>query len=151
MLGGPSDSAPPSRAQYELVGTLALCPPYGLRIHTLEQTSFPRLFCVTAASASEVRDGRSSFVGWAKERSDVPTIYPRSSRKMVGTLALCPPYALPADLLAAQAQIPCRVCDKSTRRQITSDFPKSRQALHAKIFRFRICPNQPHNSARLTR
>src|SRR5256885_2190933 len=33
-----------------------------------------------------------SLVGWAKARSDVPTIYRRHSTKMVGTLALCPPY-----------------------------------------------------------
>ena len=34
--------------------------------------------------------------------------------------------------------------------QITSDFPKLRQAREAKIFCFRSHPNQPHNSARLT-
>jgi hypothetical protein len=60
-------------------------------------------------------------------------------------------HALQTDLLAAQAQIPCTIRGKSTRRQFTSDFQKLRQALRAKIFRFRICPNQPHNSARLTR
>ena len=30
------------------------------------------------------------IVGWAKERSDVPTI--RDVLVMVGTLSLCPPY-----------------------------------------------------------
>ena len=38
----------------------------------------------------------------------MPTIYPRSSRKMVGTLRFAHPTGLPADLLAAQAQIPYR-------------------------------------------
>jgi len=31
-------------------------------------------------------------VGWAQERSDVPTIYQRARCEMVGTLTLCPPY-----------------------------------------------------------
>ena len=34
--------------------------------------------------------------------------------------------------------------------QITSDFPKSRQAQESKIFCFRSDPNQSHNFARLT-
>jgi hypothetical protein len=38
----------------------------------------------------------------------MPTIYPRSSRKMVGTLRFAHPTGLPADLLTAQAQIPYR-------------------------------------------
>jgi hypothetical protein len=41
--------------------------------------------------------------------------------------------------------------DKSTRRQITSDFQKSRQARESKIFRFTCRANQRHVSARLTR
>jgi hypothetical protein len=81
----------------------------------------------------------------------MPTIYPRSSRKMVGTLRFAHPTGLPADLLAAQAQIPHTVRDKSTRRQITSDFQKQRQPLPAKIFRFRLHPNHRHNSARPAR
>ncbi len=40
--------------------------------------------------------------------------------------------------------------DKSTQRQITSDFPKLCQARESKIFRFRSHANQSHNSARLT-
>src|SRR6476659_11420922 len=40
-----------------------------------------------------------------------------------------------------------RNSDKSTRRQITSDFPKSCQARESKIFRFRSDANQSHNSA----
>ena len=43
-----------------------------------------------------------------------------------------------------------RNCDKSTRRQITSDFPKSCQARESKIFCFRSDPNHLHNFARLT-
>ena len=85
----------------------------------------------------------------------MPTIYPRSSRKLVGTALRALPTlrscVLRTDLLAAQAQIPCTSATNQHDGQITSDFPKSRQALRAKIFRFRIYPNQPHNSVRLTR
>jgi hypothetical protein len=31
-------------------------------------------------------------VGWAKERSDVPTIHPSSTRRDGGHASLCPPY-----------------------------------------------------------
>jgi len=64
---------------------------------------------------------------------------------MVGTLRFAHPTGLICLLYKR------KICDKLTRPQITSDFQKLRQALRAKIFRFRIYPNQPHNSARLTR
>ena len=45
----------------------------------------------------------------------MPTIYHQARFWMVGTLALCPPYGLRADLLRAQAQLCAAACDKSTR------------------------------------
>ena len=103
-------------------------------------------------SRAQLGRRQGSFVGWAKaqlRRARHQALRPR----LVGTLALCPPYgsALRLICLPRKRRFCAAVCDKSTRRQITSDFQKSRQALRAKIFRFRICPNQPHNSARLTR
>jgi hypothetical protein len=92
----------------------------------------------------------------------VPTIHRQTHCKMVGTLppslvelrrdkCTLPTLLQRSDLLLVQAQIPCTNRDKSTRLQITSDFPKSRQVLRTEIFRLTRSPNQPHNSARLTR
>ena len=74
----------------------------------------------------------------------------RFCASMVGTLSLCPPYALRTDLLYAQAQSRCATAATRHDRQITSDFQKSCQARESKIFRFRSHPNQSHNSFRLT-
>ncbi|MEH2552378.1 hypothetical protein V1283_009023 [Bradyrhizobium sp. AZCC 2262] len=60
-------------------------------------------------------------------------------------------YLLRTDLLSRASTIAMRNRDKSTRRQITSDFQKSRQAQESKIFRFTCRANQRHVSARLTR
>jgi hypothetical protein len=85
--------------------------------------------------------------------SDAGKVQPRGQRRncAVPTMGYCARYGLRTDLLLVQAQILCTVCDKSTRGQITSDFPKSRQALRAKIFRLTREANHPHISARLTR
>jgi hypothetical protein len=40
------------------------------------------------------RNDDVEFVGWAKERSDVPTIYHRTRCKMVGTLRFTHPTKL---------------------------------------------------------
>src|SRR5215213_7280567 len=57
-------------------------------------------------------DGR--IVGWAKERSDVPTICRRTRCKMVGTLRFAHPTG--ADLLDAQTQSCAGACDTMARR-----------------------------------
>ena len=42
---------------------------------------------------SRDRERTFSLIGWAKERSAVPTMHHRDRCEMVGTLALCSPYS----------------------------------------------------------
>ena len=50
---------------------------------------------------------KPSYEGGQRRTCAVPTIYRRSCFLMVGTLSLCPPYALRTDLPCEQAQSRC--------------------------------------------
>jgi hypothetical protein len=98
-----------------------------------------------AASYSGVRERqwwrrliRFSFVGWAKERSDVPTIYLRSSRNMVGTLRFAHPTA------AACCKLICLPRKRRFRAGPATNQPARKSLL---IFRNRVKPSAQKYSA----
>ena len=118
----------------------------------LRPRSVPRWLMVTkwcdlrVLRVHPARSGRR-FVGWAKR--SVPTIQDKLDDRGWARCAL--PTLRTANRFAWRASaIAMRNRDKSTRRQITSDFPKSCQAQESKIFRLTCRANHLHNSACLT-